>query len=161
MTRLVAAVFLTCLWISPAFAQSDSRRCKDVTDDEVVCAITHAGVETSIEPTLYKFGEGVVHAPGSELAFLIVSNFDTVPVTVTVRFLIQGSAQIVTRTITADPRERKVYDLTSDSAFAGLTTFSTRIYAPGESDISLVLRPAVDSFARTILPPLDVVRPAQ
>src|SRR5262249_47980396 len=36
------------------------------------------GTGTVVSPTLYKFGEGVVHAPGSELAWVILTNFDSV-----------------------------------------------------------------------------------
>lgn len=157
MVRFVAVAAFSLL-ASSAFAQ-DERICKDVSDDEVSCSVTVAGVTTDIQPTLYKFGEGVVHAPGSELAWLVVSNFDAVPVTVTVRFLVQGSTQIVTHQITAPPRTRQPYEIHNDTALAGLKTFSTRVYSPGETDISLVLRPTTDPFARTILPPVDVVRP--
>jgi len=160
MSRSVVAFAVAIVaFAATTVSAQDGRRCKDISDDAVICTETIGGVETPIAPTLYKFGEGVVHAPGSELAFLIVSNFESTPLTVTVRFLVQGSTQIVTRTVTAAPRTREPYLIHDDLSFVGLKTFSTRVYAPGDIDVSLVLRPASEPFARTILPPLDVVRP--
>lgn len=151
---------IVSLLVANLAAAQDSRTCKEVSDDAVVCSVITGGVETPIPaPTVYKFGEGVVHAPGSELAFLIIANFEPTELNVTVRFLVQGSTQVVTRMITAAPRTRQAYAVHDDDLFTGLKTFSTRVYSPGEADVSLVLRPSADPFARTILPPVDVVRP--
>lgn len=158
-TTLVA-VALMALATGTAYAQPepDARRCKDTTNHEVVCTSTVGGVETPLDPTIVRFGEGVVHAPGSELAFLVVANYDQIPITVTIQLLVSGLG-LVTRTLDVPPDTRTGYALHDDPALTGLRTFSTRVYAPGDVDVSLVLRPQVNPWSHATLPPFDVTRP--
>lgn len=158
MTRILTLLaMLAIASVAPAYAQ-DARGCKDVSDDVVECTSTTGGIETPIAPTIVRFGEGVVHAPGSELAWVVVANFDAVPIVVTIRFLVQGLG-LVTRTMEIPARGRVGYSVHDDYLLTGLRTFSTRVYVPGDAGVSLVLRPAADSWAHTVLPPPDVSRP--
>jgi hypothetical protein len=126
----------------------------------VNCMDTRArGTGTTVAPTLYKFGEGVVHAPGSELAWVILTNFDTVSQTVVLELLVSGRNAPVTRSITLAPKERKDLSLHDLPEFAdgGVATFSTGIYFPlSTGHASLVMRPATDTFSHVTLPPAVV-----
>lgn len=125
----------------------------------VYCTYTANGTATPLAPTVYKFTEGVVHAPGSELAWLVLANFDDVPQTVLVSFLVQGSTQVIWRTATLPAHGRVSMELHTDPSFDHVVGFSTRVYWPGDGDAQLVLRPAADPFSRATLPPPTVTRP--
>jgi hypothetical protein len=129
---------------------------------EITCMDTRErGTGVLVSPTLYKFGEGVVHAPGSELAWVILTNFDTVPQTVIVELLVSGRSTPVTRSILLQPKERKdlsLHDLPELSG--GIATFSTGVYFPlSTGHASLVLRPLTDTFNHVTLPPPTVTTP--
>jgi hypothetical protein len=130
----------------------------DVT--QVNCLDTRArGTGTVVSPTLYKFGEGVVHAPGSELAWVILTNFDSVSQTVVVELLVSGRNSLITRSITLGPKERKDLSLHDLPEFAdgNIATFSTGVYFPlSTGHASLVLRPLTDTFSHVTLPPATV-----
>lgn len=157
LARSVLAALLVLMLATLAFSQT-LRTCKDADDDTVVCASVVAGVETPMPPTIIRFGEGVVHAPGSELAWVVVANYDPVPVTVTLRFLVQGVG-LVTRTFDVGAHARNGYPVHDDPLLAGLRTFSTRAYVPGDVDVSLVLRPQTNPWSHVTLPPADTTRP--
>jgi len=128
--------------------------------DVVTCMDTRArGTGTPVSPTLYKFGEGVVHAPCSELAWVIMTNFDTVAQTVVVELLVSGRAAPITRSITLAPKERKDLSLHDMPEFSdgNITTFSTGVYFPlATGHASLVMRPLTDTFSHVTLPPATV-----
>jgi hypothetical protein len=131
---------------------------------DVVCMdIRERGTGTTVPATLYKFGEGVVHAPGSELAWIILTNFDTVTQTVVVELLVTGRANPITRTVTLAPKERKdlaLHDLPEFQAGA-IATFSTGVYFPlTTGHASLVMRPQTETFSRVTLPPPTVTTSA-
>jgi hypothetical protein len=120
------------------------------------------GTGTPVSPTLYKFGEGVIHAPGSELAWIIMTNFDTVAQTVVVELLVSGRAAPITRSVTLAPKERKDLSLHDMPEFGdgSITTFSTGVYFPlSTGHASLVLRPLTDTFSHVTLPPATVSTP--
>jgi hypothetical protein len=126
---------------------------------DIICMDTRTrGTGVAVKPTLYKFGEGVVHAPGSELAWIILTNFDTVAQTVVVEFLASGSTAPITRVITLAPKERKDLALHDLEEFqGGLVTFSTGVYFPlATGNASLVMRPMVETFSHVTLPPPTV-----
>src|SRR5689334_19126092 len=117
------------------------------------------GTGKVVSPTLYKFGEGVVHAPGSELAWVILTNFDSVSQTVVVELLVSGRNSLITRSITLGPKERKDLSLHDLPEFAdgNIATFSTGVYFPlSTGHASLVLRPLTDTFSHVTLPPATV-----
>jgi len=130
---------------------------------QVNCMDTRArGTGTVVPPTLYKFGEGVIHAPGSELAWVILTNFDSVSQTVVVELLVSGRNAPITRSITLAPKERKDLSLHDLPEFAndGIVTFSTGVYFPLNSGhASLVMRPLTDTFSHVTLPPAVVSSP--
>lgn len=118
----------------------------------------HCWTETSttrvdVPPTVFRFGEGVVHAPGSELAFLVLTNFEAAPQTVTIEFIMQGDARPIWRTFTLQAHQRLPIEVHDDDAFAGLVTFNTRVFWAADGDASLVMRPNVDPFSRATIPP--------
>ncbi len=130
---------------------------------EITCMDTRErGTGTLVSPTLYKFGEGVVHAPGSELAWIILTNFDTVSQTVIVELLVSGRAMPVTRSMTLAPKERKdlsLHDLPELNG--GIASFSTGVYFPlSTGHASLVMRPLADTFTHVTLPPPTVSTPS-
>jgi hypothetical protein len=129
----------------------------------VTCMDTRSqGTGTLVSPTLYKFGEGVIHAPGSELAWIIMTNFDTVAQTVVVELLVSGHASPITRSVTLAPKERKDLSLHDMPEFAdgSITTFSTGVYFPlSTGHASLVMRPITDTFSHVTLPPATVSTP--
>jgi len=130
---------------------------------DVVCMdIRERGTGNTVAPTLYKFGEGVVHAPGSELAWIILTNFDTVPQTVLVELLVSGRANPITRTVTLAAKERKdlaLHDLPEFQSGA-IATFSTGVYFPlPTGHASLVMRPQTETFSHVTLPPPTVTTP--
>jgi hypothetical protein len=126
----------------------------------VTCMDTRErGTGVSVTPTTYKFGEGVVHAPGSELAWLILTNFDTVTQTVAVELLVSGRTAPIVRTVTLAPKERKDLSLHDFPEFGTgfVVTFSTGVYFPlSTGHASLVMRPATDVFSKVVLPPPTV-----
>jgi hypothetical protein len=117
------------------------------------------GTGKVVSPTLYKFGEGVVHAPGSELAWVILTNFDNATQTVVLEILVSGRTSPVTRSITLAPKERKDLSLHDMPEFAdgNIATFSTGVYFPlSTGHASLVMRPITDTFSKVTLPPAVV-----
>jgi hypothetical protein len=117
------------------------------------------GTGVTVPPTIYKFGEGVINAPGSELAWLILTNFDTVSQTVAVELLVSGRQTPITRTVTLAPKERKDLSIHMFQEFGGgaIVTFSTGVYFPlSTGHASLVMRPATDVFSKVTLPPPTV-----
>jgi hypothetical protein len=160
----VAGVFVIAMAAS-AQAQ-DEHKCElmpyvQFGGPRVRCVEVVSGITTEIQPTVYKFTEGVVHAPGSELAWLVLANFADIPQTVTAEFLVEGSTEIIWITETLAPHERKSVDLHSNSQFKSVRNFSTRVYWPGDGDTQLVMRPATDPFGRVTLPPPTVTPSAQ
>jgi hypothetical protein len=132
-------------------------QCIDPYGTGVMCSV--AGVNTTA--TVFKFGEGVVHAPGSELAWIILTNFDTVGQTTFVELLL-GSGQRVKRSVTLQPKERKDLSLHEFPELAGLVTFSTGVYFPlSTGHASLVMRPQSDVWAKVVLPPPTVSGPGE
>ena len=120
-----------------------------------------AGSGVSVTPTVYKFGEGVVHAPGSELAWVILTNFDTVPQTAVVELLVSGRPQPVMRSVTLAPKERRDLSLHEFTEFGGggIVTFSTGVYFPlSTGHASLVMRPMTDVWSKVTLPPATVTQ---
>lgn len=142
-------------------AAQDLRACKAFGDGpgDISCVTLTGAVETPAQPNIHSIGEGVVRAPGSELAYLVVANYDTVPVSVAVRFLVSGVG-LVSRQVDVPALSRAAYEVHNDDAFGpGLRTFSTRVYAPGSNiDVSLVMRPLVNPWSQAVLPPLAVQR---
>ncbi len=132
---------------------------------KITCMDTRAkGTGKVVSPTLYKFGEGVVHAPGSELAWVILTNFDNVTQTVVLELLVSGRNAPVTRSITLGPKERKDLSLHDLPEFAdgNITTFSTGVYFPlSTGHASLVMRPETDTFSKVTLPPAVVSNGSQ
>jgi len=127
---------------------------------KVSCMDTRAkGTGKVVSPTFYKFGEGVVHAPGSELAWVILTNFDSVAQTVVLEILVSGRTSTVTRSITLAPKERKDLSLHDMPEFedGNIATFSTGVYFPlSTGHASLVMRPMTDTFSKVTLPPAVV-----
>ena len=107
---------------------------------------------TPIAPTVYKFGEGVVHAPGSELAWVILTNFDNTPQTVTLEFIQQGDPRPVWRTYPVLAHQRLPIAIHDDDEFVGLVTFNTRVFWAGDGDAQLVMRPTIEPFTRATIP---------
>jgi len=99
----------------------------------------------------------VVHASGSELAWVILTNFDTQPQTVIVELLVSGRTASITRSITLAPKERKDLGLHDLPELPELATFSTAVYFPlTTGHAALVMRPVTDTFSRVTLPPPTV-----
>ena len=118
-----------------------------------------AGIRRVVTPTVHSIGEGVVHAPGSELAFLILTNFDSTAQGVEVQYLIQGEAQPVWRHYVVQGFERTPILVHDDPLFAGLRTFTVRAFWPGEGSTQLVMRPAADPFSHATIPPVMTKKP--
>jgi hypothetical protein len=120
-----------------------------------------AGSGVAVTPTVFKFGEGVVHAPGSELAWVILTNFDTIPQTVVVELLVSGRPQPVMRSVTLAPKERRDLSLHEfpELASGNIVTFSTGVYFPlPTGHASLVMRPQTDVWSKVTLPPATVTQ---
>src|SRR5689334_15291014 len=81
---------------------------------QVKCYVETPTTRTVVPPTVFRFGEGVVHAPGSELAWIILTNFDATPQTVTLEFLMQGDDRPIWRTFTVPGYQRLPYALHED-----------------------------------------------
>jgi hypothetical protein len=144
-----------------ASAQQDEHKCElnpyaQFGGPRVICVEVVNGITAEIAPTIYKFTEGVVHAPGSELAWLVLANFSDSPQTITAEFLVEGTTQMVWLTEKLAARERRAVSLHSNSQFNAVRAFSTRVYWPGDGDTQLVMRPAADTFGRVTLPPPTV-----
>jgi hypothetical protein len=124
------------------------------TAPTVKCSVLDSAGTTQIPvaPTVYRFGEGVVHAPGSELAFVIVTNFDDTPQGVELEYIIQGNPRPQWRHYVVQAHERLPIPVHDDPVFTNLTTFNLRVFWPGDGDASLVMRPAVDAFSRATIP---------
>jgi hypothetical protein len=116
---------------------------------------TETGI-TPVKTTVFMFGEGVVHAPGSELAWVIVTNFDPTPQVITIELVAQGSGSPNWRQFTLAPFERFPFAVHDDDDFAGMHAFTTRVFVAGDTDAVLVMRPATDSFSRATLPAATV-----
>lgn len=108
--------------------------------------------EVPIAPTVYRFGEGVVHAPGSELAFLILTNFDDTPQGVELEYILQGNPRPQWRHYVVQAHERLPIPVHDDPMMTALTTFNVRVFWPGDGDAQLVMRPAIDPFSRATIP---------
>jgi len=140
----------------------DMHYCKDFSNApaDVSCSTVIAGTVTDVTPVIHRFGEGVANAPGSEQAFLIIANYNTVPVTVLIRALVNGRAGVISESLTIPAQNRISYPLHVDSNIVispAITTFSLRVYAPDDNvDISLVLRPVVEFWAHPTFSPMNV-----
>lgn len=115
-------------------------------------ATPDGSTQTPVAPTVYKFGEGVVHAPGSELAWVILANFDETPQGVELEYIITGAPYPVWRHYTVPAHARYPVPVHEDAEFAGLATFNVRVFWPGDGDAQLVMRPASDPFSRATIP---------
>lgn len=160
---LVLAVVAGLLVTLPTQARAqDTRYCKSVDSSPagVLCFAQTGAVTSPVAPTVHTFTEGVVRAPGSELAYITLANYDLVPVTVIVRFLVTGIG-LVEDEVTVKAQSRAGYEVHANPALGtGLRTFSVRVYAPdATTDVGLVLRPVSDPWSRAILPGDTVQRP--
>jgi hypothetical protein len=117
---------------------------------------TSSGI-VRMDPTVYSFAEGAVHLPGSELAWVVLANFRTVPITVVVETLLSGGG-FWYQEVDIKPLERHSLELHSHPSMQFATTFSVRVFWPGDGDAQLVLRPAVDTFSKVTLPPATVTK---
>lgn len=138
----------------PSEAAMPAQSCRlDATTDAVTCSnTTPNAAPVAVAPTIFRFTEGVVQAPGSELAFVILANFDTAAKGVEVEYLLQGQPRPVWRSYVVQPHERRAIAVHEDPAFPALSAFSVRVFWPGDGDAQLVMRPAVDAFSRATIP---------
>lgn len=93
--------------------------------------------------TILAIPEGVVHAPGAEMAYLVVTPVDDAVQNIVVQFIVGGREPIV-RYLMAAPKSR--LSVEAHRAIEGMTAFSAVVYCEKSCAAALTMRPAGPEF---------------
>jgi hypothetical protein len=150
MKTLTAALLLMFALAAPAAAQSPydgppsyPTWCAPENPYNLPAGCPPISVVAERASTIVAIPEGVVHAPGSELAYAVITGLSAGYQNVVVQFIAEGRAP-VTRYLMVGPNSRT--SIEAHAAYEGLTTFSTVVYCERACAASLVMRPAGPNF---------------